>query len=456
MSFKKEEYVRRIGALERLKRVLLSSQGALLSALKSDLNKHPFEAMLTEIEPSLLEIDHAVKNLKSWMKPRRIPWPGLQLFGTVCEQVPVPKGTVLILSTWNYPVFLSIAPLVNAIAAGNRITLGLHSAATETAKTLKSILDTAFDENWLKSEIFDANGFDELLTRPFDHVLYTGNEQAGRRVLASSVESMRSVTLELGGKSPAILFDDSQISQFVQRAVWAKFLNAGQTCLAPDYLLIPAVLKLQVLEGLKTQIQSQLGPESSFKTGDFGSLGKIVTSYHFDRLQKVFTEALDQGAELVFGGVFAKAKLSVSPSLLLNPSLKSRILKEELFGPLLPIVTFQNDEDLLRILRELPGCPLAFYGFGQKRSSADRALEILRPGSVCWNEMIIQASSPHLPFGGFKNSGLGKYRGLAGFNEFSYLRTEVRRSFGSFLLDLVVPPYTPDKMRRFQFFRKWL
>jgi len=394
--------------LRRLREAIGACEEEILAALAADLGKSRVAGYTTEIGPCLAEITHALRNLRQWMKPRRVAGPRLFPLSRgrlVCE----PLGVCLVVSPWNYPFHLAIAPLVASIAAGNCTVLKPSELSANTAQALSRMIGRCFDEAFISVVCGGPDVAKELLERKFDHIFYTGGERVGRIVMQAAARHLTPVTLELGGKSPCIVTDDCDPTKAARRIAWGKFLNAGQTCVAPDYLLVQEPMREELTARIKACIQDFYGVEPR-ESPDYG---RIINGHHFDRLM-----GLLQGQEVLFGGQTDRDTLYISPTLLGAPADEAPVLREEIFGPLLPILPFGHLSEAIDFVNRRPK-PLALYVFSR---SADRQQQILAgtsSGGVCINDTIVHLTAPTLPFGGVGASGFGRYHGKAGFDAVS-------------------------------------
>lgn len=403
--------------LRNLQAALVSHETDLLTALGSDLRKPPHEAYSAEIALVLGEIHHAQKHLKSWAKPRtrRGPWLAWPSRGSTR---PEPRGVSLILGPWNYPVQLLLSPLVASIAAGNCALLKPSEFAAETSAVLARLIQTTFPEDYIAAVEGDRTIAEALLRERFDTIFFTGSTQVGRAVMAAAARHLTPVTLELGGKCPCIVAADAPIDITARRIVWGKFMNAGQTCVAPDFVLVDRRIHADLLQALRRTIEEFYGSDPR-KSPDYG---RIINRRHFDRL----TAYLSTG-DVEFGGQHDAADLYLAPTLLTRVPADSPVMQEEIFGPILPVLDTASMDDAIEFLRERP-TPLALYLFTRDRAVQDRVIHATRSGGVCLNDTISHMLGQDLPFGGLGDSGLGAYHGKAGFDAFTHHRSVLKRS----------------------------
>ncbi len=424
--------------LERLANALLDRRDAFCDALRSDFQKAPVEVDLTEIKTVTKEIEHAVAHLEDWMAPDPVGSP-LLFTGTRSTIQYEPKGVALILSPWNYPVNLTLGPLVGAIAAGNCVVLKPSEHVPRTAKELTRLIGDLYDEREIRVVTGGPDVAEALTAQPFDHIYFTGSPTIGRRVMKAAAEHLASVTLELGGKSPAIVDDTADLDQAAGRITWSKFTNAGQTCIAPDYLLVAESVHDPLVDRLRARIQEFYGPtpRAQQESEDYA---RLIHDDHFDTIVALLSGALDAGATVASGGPHDAATKYVAPTVLTDVPLDTQIMQEEIFGPLLPIISYQTLDEALQIVNDR-AAPLSLYLFTERESTVDTILDQTTAGSTCVNEGFIHFVHPRLPFGGKGESGIGRAHGRRSFLEFSNERSVLRRQFGADILNALYPPY---------------
>lgn len=424
--------------LRRLSESLQDYRPEIKDALQADFRKAPVEVDITEIMGVLDEISHAQSNLDRWMEPTRVGAP-LLFTGTRSEIHYEPKGVVLIISPWNYPVLLTLGPLVGAMAAGNCAVLKPSEYTPRTNDLLQTLLGELFDER----EIALFNGAkevsQELLSYPFDHVFFTGSTRVGRIVMKAAAEHPTSVTLELGGKSPAIVDATGDLKHAAQRTAWSKFANAGQTCIAPDYVLVDERAHDTFLEFLAQAIDNFYGPTDQERR-DSPDFARLIEDEHWQRVISLLDEAVDAGATVATGGKYDAETNYVSPTILIDVPREARIMQEEIFGPVLPVLSYGTLNEALQIVNARP-TPLNLYIFSDRESAVNTILERTKAGSTCINEAPLHFLNPALPFGGVGESGIGRGHGEAGFRAFSNERAVFRRTYASRLLKTLYPPY---------------
>ncbi|XWK86771.1 MAG: aldehyde dehydrogenase [Phormidium sp.] len=407
----------RLSQLKNLKQAILDNKDEIISALKADLNKPTFEAYLLEIGV-VKEIDYAIKNLKNWTKPKKVATPLEQLPGSAFIY-PEPLGVVLIIAPWNYPFQLTISPLVGAIAAGNCAIVKPSEISPNTSSIIAKICQKTFDPAYIAVVEGGVETSKELLQQKFDHIFFTGGTAIGKIVMEAAAKNLTPVTLELGGKSPCIIDSDINIEYTARRIAWGKFINAGQTCIAPDYLLVNQTIKKPLVESIKNCLQEFYGDDPE-KSPDFA---RIINQKQFNRL----VELLKSG-EIILGGKTNPETCYIAPTLMEKVSLDAPIMQEEIFGPILPILEYNNLEEAISIVNNQPK-PLALYLFSKNQEYQQQILEKTSSGGVCINDTIMHIGISELPFGGVGNSGIGSYHGKASFDTFSHQKSVLKKSF---------------------------
>ena len=434
-SGKTRELAWRQSQLQALQRLLLENENRIYAALQQDLGKCQFESRVSEFDYVLKDIRLFQKKLARWSRPRRIGTPILAQPG-YSRIVPEPLGTVLIMGAWNYPLQLVLSPMVAAIGAGNCVLLKPSELAMATSNLIADLLPKYLDTHAIAVVEGGVEETTELLKQRFDHILYTGSEAVGKIVMRAASEHLTPVTLELGGKSPCIVDDETNLKVTADRLIWAKFINAGQTCIAPDYVLVTPELRPKLQAALKASLARQYGDDPA-KSRDYG---RIVNDRHFRR---VLSYLDDQGAALIHGGESDAEQRYIAPTLLLNPSLESSVMREEIFGPILPIIEMTSIDSMLRFIKSREK-PLALYLFSSNADVIDRVTADTSSGSVCINDAVIFMINAEMPFGGVGNSGMGCYHGKWGFETFSHLKPIMYRRFAADA-PLRYAPYTKLK-----------
>lgn len=422
----------RIEKLFALKAVVVSRREEIKAALYADFKKPYAESELTEIHTVIDEINFAVKRLSRWMKPKKVGTP-IALFGSRSYLHYEAKGVVLILAPWNYPFSLLINPLVAAIAAGNCVIARPSEKTPATAAILESIVASIFKPNEAVVVQGEIDVAEKLLTFPFDHIFFTGSTQVGKIVMAAASKNLTPVTLELGGKSPVIVDREVDLEDCVRKVFWGKFMNGGQTCVAPDYIYVPAELKTRFIELFKNEIEKRFGDTSNarLQTEDFA---RMVDVNAFNRLAEKIADE-----KTLFGDVPLREDRFIPPTLLVNAHLQSTVMDDEIFGPILPLLTYNNLEEVLAYINS-NSKPLALYIFSKDKKMIKDVLRSTTSGGVAVNHVVLHLANPHLPFGGVGHSGIGSYHGEFGFKTFSHERSVLVQ--GPFTLtSLYFPPY---------------
>ena len=422
--------------LQRLKAAREKHRVAIAEGIRRDFGRSAEESEIIEIHPAIEELNDAIAHVGEWMRPEPVG-ATLLLADTASEIRREAKGQVLILSPWNYPVFLLLGPLVGAVAAGNVAILKPSEKVPETNRALRAVLAEAFPENEAAMIEGEAQVAEALLELPFDHVFFTGSTRVGKLVMAAAARHLASVTLELGGKSPAIVAPDAVLSRAASAIAWGKFVNVGQTCVAPDYVLVQEGQRQALLDGLRGAIERSYGPESGWASNP--EIARLVDAGAFARVKGLVDDAVQRGAKVVVGGTANPAQRYLAPTVLIDVPADAPVLQEEIFGPVLPVVTYRTFDDALAYVRNRPK-PLAMYVFSRSGSKVEEALTETTSGGVCINNTLLHLANPGLPFGGIGPSGMGNYHGHAGFRTFSHERAVMRQQ-GNPLARWLAPPY---------------
>ena len=404
----------RLKQLESLKETMIRHEAGLAAALKEDLGKSRMESYMCEIGLTLSELTWMQKHLRSLMRSKRVSTPAAQ-FAAKSFRSPSPYGTVLIMSPWNYPVLLTLDPLIDAIAAGNTAVVKPSAYAPCTFHVMKTMIEECFPKHYVA--VVDGGRAENqaLLQQRFDMIFFTGGKTVGREVLRHAAEYLTPVTLELGGKSPCIVDSTAKIRLAAKRIVFGKYLNCGQTCVAPDYILCDKRIRDELITAILAEIEKQFGKEP-LKNPNYG---KIINEKHFERIL-----GLINGEKLVYGGQSEPESLRIAPTVLNNITWDDAVMGEEIFGPLLPILTFDTLDEALDTVESHPH-PLALYFFSEDKAAQKKVLDTCRFGGGCINDTIIHLATSDMPFGGVGESGMGSYHGRAGFETFSHYRSIV-------------------------------
>ena len=404
----------RLKQLESLKEAMIRHEADLAAALKADLGKSRMDSYMCEIGLTLSELTWMQKHLRSLMRSKRVSTPTAQ-FAAKSFRSPSPYGTVLIMSPWNYPVLLTLDPLIDAIAAGNTAVVKPSAYAPCTFDVMKTMIEECFPAHYVA--VVDGGRAENqtLLQQRFDMIFFTGGKTVGREVLRHAAEYLTPVTLELGGKSPCIVDSTAKIRLAAKRIVFGKYLNCGQTCVAPDYILCDKRIRDELITAILAEIEKQFGKEP-LKNPNYG---KIINEKHFERIL-----GLINGEKLVYGGQSEPESLRIAPTVLNNITWDDAVMGEEIFGPLLPILTFDTLDEALNTVESHPH-PLALYFFSEDKAAQKKILDTCRFGGGCINDTIIHLATSDMPFGGVGESGMGSYHGRVGFETFSHYRSIV-------------------------------
>jgi aldehyde dehydrogenase (NAD+) len=406
----------RLEQLKILKQAILEHEKAIIQALQADLHKPEFEAHLTEIRV-ISEIDYAIKNLKSWSQPQKaaVPW---KFFSYSAKIYPEPLGVVLIIGTWNYPLALIISPLIGAMTAGNCTILKPSEIAPHTSSLVAQMMSKYFPPEYISVVEGGVETSQKLLAEKFDHIFFTGARPVAKIVMAAAAKHLTPVTLELGGKSPCIIDSQINLDYTVKRIVWGKFLNAGQSCIAPDYLLVDHKIKKDLIDSIKKYLTEFYGDNPAISP----DYARIINRKQFDRLANLLKDN-----EIIIGGETNPEELYIAPTVIDHVSVTDAIMQEEIFGPILPILEYQDITEAIALINSQPK-PLALYLFTENQTLQKQILEQTSSGGVCLNDTILQFGLSSLPFGGLGDSGIGSYHGKASFDTFSHYRSVLKNS----------------------------
>lgn len=418
----------RIAKLKRIESWIHQNENLILQALQEDFKKPAFETQISEILPTLSDIRFYKKNLKKWMKDKTVPTP-MTLIGHSSRIRYDNKGVVLIISPWNYPFQLAITPMIAAIAAGNTVVIKPSEMTESTAAVIQKLVNSCFLADEAVVEQGAKEKTEELLCYNFDHVFFTGSTSVGRIIAKSCADRLIPVTLELGGKSPTIVDETADLEDASEKIFWGKFLNRGQTCIAPDYVLVQTNVRKDLEDRLFLLTQRHKSDEKA----------AIITEKHRTRLQN-----LSQSSDIE------------NPTLTLVPDaqLSSAVMKEEIFGPVLPLISYNHEAEIYDLVNQNE-TPLSLYVFSKRKDFVDRILSRIPSGGVGVNTLIVHFANHYLPFGGIGASGMGKYHGHHGFLEFSHQRAVIEQKFLSKMRVFLQPPYTPFKTKMIEIMKKW-
>jgi aldehyde dehydrogenase (NAD+) len=432
----------RKASLKRLREEIAKREKEITNALYEDFRKSEFESVISETAIVLLELDKALKNLHSWAKPLSVT-PVLLTFPSTSRIYKEPCGTVLVISPWNYPFLLAISPLIGAVAAGNTVVIKPSELSPHTSKVITTIISNVFDINHVCVVEGDAMVAEKLLKERWDYIFFTGSIGVGKIVAKAAAENLTPVTLELGGKNPCIIDQTANIKLAVRRIVWGKFINGGQTCIAPDYILIHKSVKDDFIANMRNEITHAYGkdPQQSL------DYPRIINQRNFDRLQKMIKDE-----NIVMGGITDSRDLYFSPTLIDNPELHSEVMKGEIFGPVLPVIGYTEENELEKIISAYEK-PLALYIFSGNRQFKKRMIGKYSFGGGTINDTAVHFGNHRLPFGGVGFSGTGAYHGKYSFDTFSHKKGITHR-YNWLDIPVRYAPYK-DKLKLLKFFMRW-
>tara|TARA_B100000683_G_scaffold74439_1_gene73209 strand:- start:701 stop:2110 length:1410 start_codon:yes stop_codon:yes gene_type:complete len=431
----------RIKKLKKLKEIILKNRVKIKEALKKDFKKNPSEVDLTEIFPIVSEINFTVNNLRKWMKDEYVRTP-LTLLGSKSFIRYEAKGVVLIITPWNFPINLSFISLINALSAGNSILIKPSEITSETSYVIKDIIEETFDEKEVSVVLGGVDLAKEILKLKFNHILFIGSPTIGSEVMKSASVHLSSVTLELGGKSPTIIDKNCDLKKAAKRVVWAKLINNGQVCIAPDYVLIHEDIKNKFVKYVINSIKKLYGDNIN----NSQSYCRIVNNNHFKRLKNLIDDSLKNNSKILYGGNTDSNENYIEPTLIENIDKDSKIFNEEIFGPILPIFTFKKIDEAITFINK-KNKPLALYIFSSDNKNINKVLEETSSGGVCINHNTLHYSNYNLPFGGIGNSGFGRCHGEFGFKELSNKKSIFKQFLPFSPTDILMPPYNSFKQK---------
>ncbi|HZX74291.1 MAG TPA: aldehyde dehydrogenase family protein [Cyclobacteriaceae bacterium] len=452
IALRSEPAAERKRRLEKLKQWITVNRKRIEESVYKDFKKPATEVSISEIYPVLAEIKHALANIDEWTRPKKIDAPILYL-GTRSEIRYEPRGVCLIISPWNYPFNLCLGPLVSCIAAGNTAMLKPSELTQHTSALIDGMITELFEEDTVAVVEGGTEIATMLLSLPFDHFFFTGSPSVGKIVMKAAAEHLASITLELGGKSPAIIDASANIKDAAKRIAFGKFINNGQTCIAPDYILIEEKIQNQFLAELKLCIEEMFG-DGAPVSEDSLHYARIVNSKHFERISSLLDEAVDRGAKVEVSGISNPQTRFLQPTVLSGVAMNSKIMEEEIFGPLLPMVTIKSIDDAIAVINSKPK-PLALYIFSNNQSAKRKIVEQTSAGGVCINDTVLQFTHPGLPFGGVSNSGIGNSHGYYGFLAFSHQKPVLRQKTGFAFAYFLYPPYTNRVKKTVDLLLRW-
>ena len=429
----------RIAKLAKLRAAIVAREEQIRVAIAADFRKSPSEVDLTELFPALVEIKDAIGSLKSWMKPQAVKTP-MALFGTKSWIHHEPKGVVLIVGPWNYPFQLVIAPLVAAVAAGNCVVCKPSELTEHTSALLRELIGAVFPANEVAVVEGGPAETQRLLALPFDHFFFTGSTKVGRIVAEAAAKHLASSTLELGGKSPAVVDDSADFATTANRLVWGKYVNAGQTCIAPDYVLVSEGKRDELVGELRRAIGQMYGAAETDRRAS-PDFCRIINDRNFTRLKTMLDTSVAQGATVEVGGETDAGERYIAPTVLANVKPDAAVMTEEIFGPILPILTYQSLAEVVPFITARDKL-LALYVFAKDQHAIDQVVSQTTAGGTTINNAVIHFANSNLPFGGVGPSGSGNYHGIFGFRAFSHARAVLQQGRIDVLKD-AYPPYTP-------------
>jgi len=433
----------RIARVKRLRDALMAQREAFYAAFESDYRKSPAEVEASEFLPVMEEIRQVLGALKRWMKPRR-HWPTTTMLGTYASVQYQPRGRVLIIAPWNYPLSLCFGPLVSALAAGNTAIIKPSEMTPAVSALMARIIADVFPAD--EVALFEGSQptSHALLQLPFDHIFFTGSPSVGKLVMTAAAQHLASVTLELGGKSPTIVDESANLQLAAETLMWGKFLNNGQTCVAPDHVYVHASVKPAFIAACRTVLQQRYGADAAAQKQS-PDLTRVVNQRHTQRLAGLLADALQRGAVVHTGGEVDEAQCYIAPTLIEQIPAGAAILSEEIFGPLLPIIEYRELDQVIATINAAPK-PLALYVWSTRQANIDKVLKQTSSGGACVNHCVAHFAHGNLPFGGVNNSGMGSAHGEYGFKAFSHERAVLRAS-PLMLIKLFFPPYTSGRLR---------
>ncbi|MDI9356865.1 MAG: aldehyde dehydrogenase family protein [Chitinophagaceae bacterium] len=434
-----ETYRQRKERVLKIQQWIHNNRKSIQEVLYLDFQKPAPEVDISEILPCLMEIKFIAKNIKKWMRPRNAPF-SITHIEASCKIYYEPKGVCLIISPWNYPFNLSISPLVSALSSGNTVILKPSEHTPHTSKLLTTMIQELFTPEEVTVIQGDASVAEQLLQLPFDHIFFTGSPTIGKIIMKAASQHLTSVTLELGGKSPTIIDETADISDATDKIAWGKFLNSGQTCIAPDYILIHKNIKEKFISSLIKKIETMWDKEKTNFTSP-SDMTRIVNQKQFLRLVALLKNVQQHNATFLYGNEYYPEKRIIKPTIIEGMPPNSLIAEEEIFGPILPIVVYNNLQEAIHIINAKPK-PLSIYMFSKNQKAIDHLRINTSSGAFVVNECLVHFSHHQMPFGGINNSGIGKSHGFFGFLAFSNEKSYMKQRIGFTTFKLLYPPYT--------------
>lgn len=421
--------------LKALKKAIFSHRENLQEAIYLDFKKPAIETDISEIYPTIAELKHTISQVSYWAQDMEVETP-ITLLGSSSYVKYEPKGNTLIITPWNYPIFLSLSPIISAIAAGNSVILKPSEFTPFTNIAIKNLLLEVFSENEVAVIEGDYTVSGELLKLKFNHIHFTGSPNVGKIIMKAAATHLSSCTLELGGKSPCIVDESANLKIAAAKIVWGKYLNEGQTCIAPDYILVHESVKEKFIACVKSEIEKKYGA-TDLKRIASNNLCRIINDKNYDRLKTL----MEGVGNVEYGATFNDDERYISPTILSNVSLEDDIMKEEIFGPIMPMIPFKSIDEAIDLVNSKEK-PLALYIFSKKNKNINKVLNETSSGGVCVNEVLLHITNPNLPFGGVNNSGIGKSHGKWGFIDFSNEKAVLKQHLPFGASQLLHPPYS--------------
>jgi aldehyde dehydrogenase (NAD+) len=433
----------RIKQIKKLLNLIAKNEAKICEALKKDLNKAEYESLSVEIGPVFADGSHILKHIREWAEPQEVPTSLFHLPGN-SKIYKEPYGNVLLISPWNYPFLLTIAPLIGAMSAGNCVLIKPSEHSVHTSQLMAELINQHFDAGYIHVVQGDAAITQEILQTRWDYIFFTGGTEIGRIIYQAAAKHLTPVTLELGGKSPCVVDKSANVNLAAKRITWGKMINGGQTCIAPDYLFVHEDIKDQMIDALKKHIKHSYG-DSPIDHPDYC---KIINQRQYDRLKSYLSNG-----EIIAGGKYDDAQQKIEPTIMLNPPTDSKVMTEEIFGPILPVYTFKNMDEPIKFINEREK-PLAAYIFSGSAKAREKFLTSTSSGGASVNDTVLHISSSNMPFGGVGESGMGGYHGKFSFDTFSHHKSVMHRM--PHMLDpyLRYAPYSKRKSGIMRFFLK--
>ena len=435
LTGKTKGYAFRLAQLKKFKELLKQYEPQLCDALYKDFRKPAEETYINELSQLYHEINISIENLKDWMRPKSVSTNLVNLPGNSYLH-PDPLGVSLVIGAWNYPYMITLHPVISAMAAGNTVIVKPSELAPNSSAVMADLINSNFDSEYMYTFEGGAEITSDILDQKLDKIFYTGGDRVGKIIMQAAAKHLTPVTLELGGKSPCIIEKDANLKVAAKRIVWGKYLNTGQTCVAPDHLYVHESIKSQFIEILKDEVLNSYGKDPK----EHATYSRIINERHFDRLTKL----IDQN-KVIAGGEIDKSSLYIAPTILDNVSDQDPVMQEEIFGPILPILSYSNVDELVSHLAKKPS-PLAFYLFTSSRKTENKIVSNLPFGGAVINDVVVHLSNTDLPFGGVGNSGMGAQHGKFGFDTFTHYKPVIRKATW---IDPTIryAPYTKWKMK---------